>query len=198
MGPNRSGRPWPRPGGTDCRTGPLVPSAKQARLGGVTDAAHRMWGDRAEWLGCSYEAPWFWAVTGLGQSLDKIAALPHMDYLVAGYMSGSRFQGVKAAAEGAGKRWGAQVELCHYGKAKGCDPDGIRERFRALVEAGASTITCYAGCNFRTDRADPPDPRRKTGLYYMPEQVAAWADCVQWLETGRGHLRTPGRAHPPR
>lgn len=108
-------------------------------------------------------------------------------------MSGARFEQVKAAAQRAGKRWGIQVELCHYGKAKGVAPDTIRKRFRTAVEAGAATVTCYAGCNFRTDRANPSERRRKTGLYRMPQQVAAWADCIRWLEGRRGYRRGLGR-----
>lgn len=164
-----------------------------AWLDGVTTAACETWGDRPQWLGCSYEAPWFWIVTGLGQNLDKIAALPHLDYLVAGYLSGARFERVKATAERAGKQWGIQVELCHYGKPKGIAPDVIRKRFRAAVEAGAATVTCYAGCNFRTDRANPSEGRRKTGLYHMPQQVDAWADCIRWLGERQGYLRELGQ-----
>ena len=160
-----------------------------AWLNGVTTAAYETWGNRPEWLGCSYEAPWFWMVAGLGQNLDKIADLPHLDYLVAGYLSGARFERVKAVSERAGKQWGIQVELCHYGKPKGIAPDVIRKRFRTAVEAGAATVTCYAGCNFRTDRMSPSEQLRKKGLYYMPEQIAAWADCVRWLGGRQGYLQ---------
>ena len=51
--------------------------------------------------------------------------------------------------------------------------------FREAVEAGASVINVYAGNNFRTDRAEPQD----NGLYYMPEQVTAWDECVHELGT---------------
>ena len=160
-----------------------------AWLDGVTTAAYETWGHRPQWLGCLYEMPWHWAVTGLGQNLDKIAALPHVDYVVAGYLSGARFAAVQAAAKRAGKRWGIQVELCRYGQAEGRSPDEIRRRFKRAVEAGADTVTCYAGSNFRRDRMAPSPRRRKTGLYYMPVQTAAWADCIAWLRAGRGYRR---------
>lgn len=135
------------------------------------------------WRGCMYIMPVTWIKTELGQNLDKLAALPHLDIISAGYMSGTRFEPFREAALRAGKRWGATVELCHYGEQEGMAPERVREVFRAAVEAGAAVINVYAGANFRTARSEP----RESGLYYMPQQVQAWDECVQWLRerTGR-------------
>jgi len=160
-----------------------------AWLDAATTTAHETWGHRPQWLGCMYVMPQCWRVTGVGQNIEKIIAQPHVDYLVSGYMSGWSFQDVKSAAEQAGKHWGVAVDLSHYGTAKGSDPHGIRQTFKAAVEAGASLVTCYAGCNFRTDRKNPTEELRNTGCYYMPEQIAAWTDCIQWIEGRQGYLR---------
>ena len=140
-----------------------------------TRVAAERWGDDPGWMGTLYVMPAHWAKAGLGQNLDRIAALKHVDFISAGYMSGTRFQAFKAAAEAGNKKWGATVELCHYGKREGCPPDAIKKTFREAVAAGASIINVYAGNNFRTDRPDPKD----NGLYYMPAQVEAWDQCVR-------------------
>lgn len=107
--------------------------------------------------------------------------LRHVDYVVAGYFSGKNFQAVRDAARRQGKKWGGMVELSHYGQREGVAPEAIIDTFKANVEAGASIMLVYAGANFRTDRKTPNDQ----GTYYMPAQVAAWAECIQWLEEGR-------------
>ena len=151
----------------------------------ATTVATEACGANPGWRGCLYVMPVTWAKTELGQNLDKLAALPHMDILSAGYMSGTRFEPFRDAALRAGKRWGATLELCHYGKQEGIAPERIREIFRAAVEAGAAVINVYAGDNFRTARAEP----RESGLYYMPEQVQAWDECVQGLREPPGGAR---------
>lgn len=151
----------------------------------ATTVATEACGDNPGWRGCLYVMPVTWAKTELGQNLDKLAALPHLDILSAGYQSGTRFEQFREAALRAGKRWGATVETCHYGKQEGIAPERIREIFRAAVEAGAAVINVYAGDNFRTARSEP----RESGLYYMPEQVRAWDECVRWLRERRGGAR---------
>jgi len=113
----------------------------------------------------------------LGQDLSLIAALPHVDFVSAGYNSGTHFDWFRHAASLVRKRWGTIVQLCTYGKREGTPPDTIRQTFRTAVEAGASLLHVYAGVNFFTRRKDPLD----TGLYYMPEQVKAWQESVEWL-----------------
>jgi len=151
----------------------------------VTTAAHDVWGDGRCWQGCAVSDPYYWYDPALGLDLDKIAGVPHVDYVVAGYYSGTNFGAVKAAALKHGKRWGGMVELSHYGAREGVAPQAIIDTFRANVEAGASLMLAYAGANFRTDRATPED----TGAYYMPAQVAAWDECIRWLQEGRGVRR---------
>ncbi len=146
-------------------------------LGAACEEAARQWGGQQGWVGCSYTTPRFWTVPALGQDLDLIAAIPSLDYLCAGYMSGTHFEQFRDAALRAGKKWGAVVETCHYGVREGTDPKAIRDTLLAAVKGGASLIHVYAGENFRTDRREPSD----NGLYYMPEQVKAWAKCVDWL-----------------
>ncbi len=146
-------------------------------LGAACDEAVRQWGGQQGWLGSSYTMPRTWTVPALGQDLDLIAAIPSLDYICAGYMSGTHFEQFRDAALRAEKKWGAVVETCHYGHREGTDPQAIRNTLRTAVEAGASLIHVYAGNNFRTDRPKP----RESGLYYMPEQVKAWAECVEWL-----------------
>ncbi len=152
---------------------------------GVTSAAHDTWGREVNWQGCALAAPYYWYDEALGLDPDKIASVPHVDYLVAGYYSGMNFQAVKTAAEKHGKKWGGMVELSHYGQREGVTPGAIIDIFKANVEAGASLMLAYAGANYRTDRPDPGE----TGAYYMPAQVAAWDECIRWLRQGRGVKR---------
>jgi hypothetical protein len=51
-------------------------------------------------------------------------------------------------------------------------------------------MLAYAGANFRTDRPAAED----SGAYYMPAQVAAWAECAKWLRERRP--ATDGRLKP--
>jgi hypothetical protein len=146
-------------------------------LGTATTVAANQWSAGAGWQGCFYIMPFHWAKTELGQNLELIARLEHLDFICSGYMSGTRFEPFRQAAEEAGKRWGATVELCHYGKREGLPPETITNVFRDAVNAGASVINVYAGNNFRTDRLEPQD----NGLYYMPEQVKTWDECVEWV-----------------
>ena len=152
---------------------------------GVTTAAHDIWGGQRDWQGCAFAAPYYWYDAALGLDAEKIAGVPHVDYLVAGYFSGTNFQAVKSAALKHGKRWGGMVELSHYGQREGVAPQRIIDTFRANVEAGASLMLAYAGANFRTDRGTPSD----NGAYYMPEQSAAWDACIKWLGERRGVKR---------
>ena len=155
-------------------------------------AAHDTWGDQPQWLGCAFAAPYYWYDPALGLDLDKIAGIPGVDYVVAGYFSGMNFQAVRRAALRHGKKWGGMVELSHHGHPEGVAPRKIIDTFKANVEAGASIMLVYAGANFRTDRRDP-DPK---GACYMPEQVAAWDECIKWLEAGRGVWRPPASPLP--
>ena len=151
----------------------------------LTTAAHDTWSGRSDWLGCAFAAPQYWYDPALGLDIDKIAAVPHVDYVVAGYYSGKKFQHIKAAALKHGKKWGGMVELSHYGHQQGVAPQAIIDTFKANVEAGASIMLAYSGTNFRSDRPTPND----RGSYYMPDQVAAWGECIKWLEAGRGVKR---------
>jgi len=146
-------------------------------LEAACDEATRYWDQGDGWLGCCYVVPDTWAVKELGQDLSLIAALPHVDFVSAGYNSGTHFDWFRHAASLVRKRWGTIVQLCTYGKREGTPPDTIRQTFRTAVEAGASLLHVYAGVNFFTRRKDPLD----TGLYYMPEQVKAWQESVEWL-----------------
>ncbi len=148
----------------------------------ATTAAYNEWGSRSDWQGCVFSVPSYWYDTALGIDIDKIASVPHVDYLVAGYYSGSNFQEVKDVALEHDKKWGGMVELSHYGQVDGVDPETIVDTFKFHVDAGASVMFAYAGANFRTDRTTPTS----SGAYYMPDQIAAWAECIDWLEQGRG------------
>ncbi len=151
----------------------------------LTTAAHDTWSHQSDWQGCAFAAPQYWYDPALGLDIDKIAGVPHVDYVVAGYYSGKSFQHIKAAALRHGKKWGGMVELSHYGHQEGVAPQAIIDTFKANVEAGASIMLAYAGANFRTDRPTP----NKAGAYLMPAQVAAWDECIKWLEEGRGVKR---------
>lgn len=144
-------------------------------LGAACAEAYARWGRDKRWLGCCYVMPDHWAKKALGQDLSAIAAQPHVDYVCAGYMSGTHFDWFAYAASLYRKKWGALVQLCTYGKRQGTQPEVIKKTFKAAVDAGADIIHVYAGANFRTDRREPKD----TGLYYMPEQVKAWEECLR-------------------
>ena len=145
--------------------------------------------DNKNWMGCYYEMPIFWMVTGLGQDIEKIAKLPHVDYIVAGYRSGEQYAFVKNIAEASGKKWGLQVEVSRYEKSEGMSPAYIEKTFKNAVNDGASIITCYAGMSFRSGMISVPENYRKHGWYYMPDQVKAWDSCIEWLKKGGGLKR---------
>jgi hypothetical protein len=151
----------------------------------LTTAAYEIWGGQPGWLGCAVAAPYYWYDKALGLDVNKIASVPHVDYVVAGYFSGVNFQAVRDAALRHGKKWGGMVELSHYGVQEGVAPQAIIDTFKANVEAGADIMVAYAGANFRSDRPTPNDK----GAYLMPAQVAAWGECIRWLEQGRGLRR---------
>ncbi|MBL4701496.1 MAG: hypothetical protein JKX85_09585, partial [Phycisphaeraceae bacterium] len=142
------------------------------------------------WMGSYYEMPNHWMVSELGQDIQQIANLPHVDYIIAGYTSGQRYASVKKLAEAAGKKWGLQVEVSRYGKAQGMSVKYIEDTFKNAVNDGASLITCYAGMSFRTDMQNPSKGYLKNGWYYMPDQANTWKECIQWLKQGRG-LKQP-------
>ncbi|OGV78568.1 MAG: hypothetical protein A3K19_32025 [Lentisphaerae bacterium RIFOXYB12_FULL_65_16] len=151
----------------------------------VTSAAFDVWGKLPHWQGCMVSHPVHWFCPALGPNPDKLGALPHVDYLVAGYTSGLRYATVKDAALRHGKKWGGMVELHRYGQEEGMDPDGILKSFQTQVNAGASFMLVYPGTAFRQDRPGP----RKDGLSYSPAQVEAWRKCIAWLEQGRTYKR---------
>ncbi|MBI3923584.1 MAG: hypothetical protein HY318_19350 [Armatimonadetes bacterium] len=155
----------------------------------VTTAAHETWGHQPNWQGCAFAAPYYWYDPALGLDVDKIASLRHVDYMVAGYFSGMNFRAVRDAALRHGKKWGGMVELSHYGQREGVSPQALIDTFKANVESGASLMLVYAGANFRSDQGDPND----TGAYFMPAQVAAWKECIKWLEEGRKVKRIVGQ-----
>jgi len=152
----------------------------------VTTLAYEANKTNPNWMGCYYEPPVQWMVPELGQDLQQIVNLPHVDYVVAGYTSGERYHKVKKAADAAGKKWGLQVEVSRYGKEEGMPVKYIEDTFKDAVNDGASLITCYAGMSLRTDLKNPSKSHRKKGWYYMPDQVKAWKSCIQWLKKTRG------------
>jgi hypothetical protein len=143
------------------------------------EEAVRYWGNGDNWLGSCYVMPKAWAVKGLGQDLLLIVQQPHVDYICAGYMSGTQFEWFRYAAAAANKKWGFVVQTSTYGKREGTAPEIIRQAVKEGVDAGASIIHVYAGDNFRTDRKEPRD----NGLYFMPAQVEAWAESLKWLRS---------------
>ena len=155
----------------------------------LTTAAYDVYGDYEHWLGCFYANPVHWMTTELGHNLDRIVRLPHLDYVIAGYTTGDRFEPVKKAAEKAGKGWGVQVEVSRYGQSEGMSPEWIEATFKEAARAGASIITCYAGWSLRTDMTDVSQKQRQKGWYYMPEQEKAWKACIRWLQKSRGRLK---------
>ncbi|QGY47733.1 hypothetical protein GM418_29935 [Maribellus comscasis] len=143
------------------------------------------------WMGCYYEMPVHWMRRELGQDIEKIVRLPHVDYIVAGYTTGYRYPFVKEVAEAAGKKWGLQIEISRYNRSTGMPLDYIEDKFKNSVNDGASIITSYAGQSFRTDLPyeTVSENRKSHGWYFMPEQVATWKSNIEWLEEGEGVRR---------
>jgi hypothetical protein len=151
----------------------------------ITTAAWEVWGDgkNPKWRGCGFSDPPHWYTRELGLDLEKLAKVKHVDYLICGYYGTLHYQRIKETALRNGKKWGGMIELGYYGKPKGNDPKWIVSGFKQLVNDGASVIYVYPTATFQTNRKNLPESQRTCGLYYMPEQIAAWAECVQWLET---------------
>jgi len=100
-----------------------------------------------------------------------------------------QYQNIKAAAQRNGKKWGGIIELGRYGQPTGQAPDDIIRIFKQLVKDGASIIYVYPTVAFQTNRKNLSAEERKNGLYYMPEQIAAWETCVKWLESNNKYKR---------
>ncbi len=150
------------------------------------EAANGEWGSRSDWQGCVFSAPYYWYDIQLGFTAHHIAH-SDVDYIVAGYYSGTDFQDVKDMALEHGKKWGGMVELSYAGEQTGETPATIIDTFQTHINAGASIMYLYAGANFRTDRTTP----RADGAYYMPDQIEAWAECIEWLEQRSKFKRIP-------
>ncbi len=154
----------------------------------ITTEAVKIWGNLPDWQGCAVSYPEHWYTPALGTNLNKLAALPNVDYLVAGYYSGGRYAKVKEAALRHGKKWGGMIEWFHYGNKDGVDPDVILKTFYDQVDAGASFMLLYPGTIFRKDY--PSDgPNADRGLAYSPTHIEVWRKCVEWLENGRKYKR---------
>ena len=152
----------------------------------ITTMAYDVWGKNPKWQGCAFSSPPGWYTKELGLNLDKLAKVPHLDYLVCGYNGGVQYQKIKSAAQKNGKKWGGMLELGRYGQSTGQNPNNIIKLFKQIVNDGASIIYVYPTVAFQTNRKNMPTEERKNGLYYMPEQIAAWETCVKWLERRQG------------
>ena len=155
-------------------------------IDGITTVACEVWGKNPKWQGCVFSSPPWWYTKELGLDLEKLAKVPRLDYLVCGYTGGLNYDKIKAVAERNGKKWGGMIELGRYGQPTGQNPNDIISLFKRIVEDGASIIYVYPTVAFQTNRKNLPVEERKNGLYYMPEQVAAWKTCVQWLAQRQG------------
>lgn len=150
-------------------------------IDGITAVAHEAWGKNPKWQGCVFSTPPWWYKKEMGLDLEKLANVPHLDYLVCGYTGGLNYQEIRTAAKRNGKKWGGMVELGRYGQATGQNPEDIIKLFKQMVADGASIIYVFPTVAFQTNRKNPSDKDRKNGLYYMPEQIAAWEACMKWL-----------------
>jgi len=159
-------------------------------IDGITTVAYDVWGKNPKWQGCVISQPPSWYTKELGIDLEKLAKVKHLDYLVCGYAGGVNYQKIKAAAKRNGKKWGGMIQLGSYGESAGKDPADIINLFKQLVKDGASIIYVYPTVAFQTNRKNLPPEERKNGLYYMPEQVAAWETCVKWLATNKQDKRS--------
>ena len=158
-------------------------------IDGITTVAHEVWGKNPKWQGCVFSSPPWWYSKELGVDLDKLVNVQYLDYLVCGYTGGVQYQNIKAAAQRNGKKWGGIIELGRYGQPTGQAPDDIIRIFKQLVKDGASIIYVYPTVAFQTNRKNLSAEERKNGLYYMPEQIAAWETCVKWLESNNKYKR---------
>lgn len=151
----------------------------------ITTAAWEVWGNgkNPKWQGCAFNAPPHWYVPGLGPDPEKLAKLKHLDYIDSGYFGRLNYGKIKEVALRNGKKWGGTVELAYYGRPQGNPPGDIITRFKQMVNDGASIIFLYPTTAFQTNRDHLPEAQRTNGLYYMPEQIAAWKTCAEWLKT---------------
>jgi len=148
------------------------------------ELAERIFSDNPGWKGCMASSPTFWFCRESGLNADKIAAIPELDYLVAGYLNGRNLMQLAPAAAAHGKRLGGMIELAVYGNPDGVDPAAIEENFRTQVAKGAQLMLVYPLASFRRDRP-ASSSWHAVGMDYKPLQIAAWRNCLSGFSAGR-------------
>jgi len=146
--------------------------------------AEKTYSENPNWQGCVASSPTFWFNRTSGLNADKIAALPQVKYLVAGYMNGRNLMKLKPAADRNGKQLGGMVELSTYGVQAPEPREKVVGSFKDQVGKGATLMLMYPLANFNPAYTD--EKMDKKGLSYRPEQIRTWEECVDFLrQSGR-------------
>ncbi len=149
--------------------------------------ARDVFSDNPNWLGTMVSSPTFWFSPYTGLNAERIAALPEVDYLVAGYMNGRNIDVLLPAARKFDKHPGGMIELAIYGTPDGVDPAYIVRNFTNQLDRGAELMLVYPLSVFREDRKDSEE-WHKLGMDYKAPQIQAWRQCVEILNQ-RGGVR---------
>ena len=142
--------------------------------------AEDIFSDNPDWQGTMVSAPDFWFCRETGLNPARIAEIPQLKYLVAGYMGSHNVAKLKPSALKNGKLPGGMVELTCYGSANSVSKEQICKNFARQVREGARLMLFYPLANFNQKRTS--EKLKKIGMDYRPEQVKAWEDCILYLQ----------------
>lgn len=144
--------------------------------------ANEIFSDNPNWRGTMISSPTFWFNAVSGLDAEKVAKIPGLTYLVAGYMNGRNIAKLIPYAKKNNILAGGMIELSVYGNEKGANQEPLLANFTNQINAGAKLMLFYPIANFDIEKKDNLS-ERKIGLDYRPEQVENWAKCVEILKS---------------
>ncbi|QDS99142.1 hypothetical protein [Adhaeretor mobilis] len=143
------------------------------------ELAEKVFSDNPNWKGSMVSAPTFWFCRETGADPDKIAGIPKLDYLVAGYMTGHNLMKLKPSTNKHGSKLGGMIELTRYGSLKSQDPKATLKRFKVQVDNGAELILIFPLANMNKHRNSRE--LDEIGMNYRPACIELWRECVGYL-----------------
>ncbi len=143
-------------------------------------AAEKVFSGNPRWQGVMVSSPTFWFCRETGLSAAKVAAIPELKYLVAGYMNGRNLLTLKPHARKNGKLLGGMIELSIYGNKQSPAPDTVLKNFKYQIENGARLMLLYPLANFNPTRQS--EKQHENGMDYRPAQVELWKQCADYLK----------------
>jgi len=144
------------------------------------ELAEKIFSNNPNWQGTMASAPTFWFCRETGANPDKIAGIPKLKYLVAGYMNGHNLLKLKPSTGKYGKKLGGMIELTRHGRIESQDTAATFESFKNQINNGAELILFYPLANMNKHRNS--EEQNKIGMNYRPSCEELWGKCAKYLE----------------